>query len=496
MPKRKRSNLSDDDDADNDDEGTDSENEADELQIDNKTEISELTEREYCLRKFLHERFQQLGPDALSLLERIVSEKETKKDEDGLSDEKKPYIPSLRAIERFFARMSVHDREVVYWKITAFPDKPPEVIPVHVFDSYRRIRTMWQQRYLDPFGRRVPTNLWRFRTTICQAICIGWMIQTGLLDRLQYLETQHPISIPIEKKTKKNSMNDVNKKKPSTTASRLKAKCHDSCVFEYPVILSHPPSSSDLESVPLLIANEDATREYYKHLLRKRCCRRQSAIQDQSDSIHFCHLFKHVTWDATLRETNKDVLQETIPPILQPEIVTFATVNAADEAQLRQIFNVKQTKQSGPKPRYTSTGELIQEVNGCVNLHIPLVSPALSMKSIGQKIVKGISKKKARALHLENVQRFYWDQSSDWNPMTGLPTFFDIPRDSLNGVGGHQQQHQSSFSLSSSKVITHTQLDDHTNNVYQKEIEQDVKSNGTHEIVSFDTTHEGDQFVE
>jgi hypothetical protein len=116
-------------------------------------------------------------------------------------------VPSLRAIERFFLRLT--PGEAAYWRVRPMEKDEglavPEsvcagdsrfrngyhVSPVHVFASLKRMAAQWQKRYVDNFGRRTKAVDWPFPTTICQCNCFGWMFSDQILHRLRLLGPVH-----------------------------------------------------------------------------------------------------------------------------------------------------------------------------------------------------------------------------------------------------------------------------------------------------------------
>jgi hypothetical protein len=499
------------------DSGAETDDENEDLKEITGSKQSELriTEREFRLQHHLFHLFRQLGESAVDLLRRIVCEKDDNDPRDKVLSsiaESIPcqvgYIPSLRGIERFFARMSSQDDEVVFWRIhrkrtsekkesetASVPQKDDNkdtgatsfskeacgafirdpfihpnyhVSPMHVFDAQRRIISMWQKRYLDPFGRRIQTNLWDFRSTICQAMCIGWMIQDGLLARLQYLETFFPFFSTDSVATSDskafagslhNQENDAKKQKKekkTTTASRLKSKRHDGCIFEYPFFLTLPPGEEDIAQVPLLIPTESATHSYYKQILKERLTKQESLVT-REEQAHPEHLYRMVSWDPCLYQhphpTNPNLnLAIVIPPIFQPEIVNIAA-NTNFNEQLKQIFNVKQTNTNLPKIRYDHNGNPLNELNLCEPVNVLIVLPSMNFHKVAKKddrnamTNQGMSKKMAKLRKLQDVERYYWDRPEDFNKDTELPSFFDRARDEIRSKDTKDELDKSNFSM-------------------------------------------------
>ena len=167
------------------------------------------TQKERLLLDQIRQTFDDLGPEAMQLMELIVT-KSNASDDGSKQPAVKQNVPSLRAIERFFLRLT--DSEVAYWRV--HPVQPGDsivpadlcatddafrndyhVTPVHVFASLKRMATQWQKRYVDNFGRRTKALDWPFPTTICQANCFGWLFSEDLLHRLRLLDAVHDSSI-------------------------------------------------------------------------------------------------------------------------------------------------------------------------------------------------------------------------------------------------------------------------------------------------------------
>lgn len=218
---------------------------------------SALSEKEKLLLQSVKATFATLGPDSMALMKEIVSKDATQK---ARSNEK---TPTLREVERFFKRLSVEEELVAYWRIR--PAKKgllidPEiskndltfqneyhVFPVHVFASQKRMTCMWQKKYVDAFGRRVPAFGWPFESTICQAVCFGWLIGEGILERLRTVNLLYPKRVIKKEKT---------------------GKPNDIFLFEYPKYIATPPLTGCSPSNPetmleLVLSSPKVVYQYY-----------------------------------------------------------------------------------------------------------------------------------------------------------------------------------------------------------------------------------------
>jgi hypothetical protein len=156
-------------------------------------------------------------------------------------------IPTLRALERFFNNVALQKGLAAYWRVCELPiDQtmvPPivcmndpyfrnsmSVWPSHMFAGQRRMVALLQRKYVDPNGRRVPLFGWPFPTTVCQAICFGWYLSEGILDRYRVIGAPPPYKNINRQKKNKNLKNEKNEKKIISGTNKLNSSSPSSVI--------------------------------------------------------------------------------------------------------------------------------------------------------------------------------------------------------------------------------------------------------------------------